>query len=55
MVVHKEVPIVTMWTTPALCGAYPVVTVTDKKWRKVTCKNCLRLRRTDTTTAKEEK
>ena len=55
MAIHKEVPVVTMWKTPALCGAYPVVTVTNKKWGKVTCKNCLRLRRTESRGQREGK
>ena len=50
MTIHKEVSVVTAWKTPAICGAYPIVTVTNKKWGNVTCKNCLRMkkRRSDT-------
>jgi Pyruvate/2-oxoacid:ferredoxin oxidoreductase delta subunit len=45
MKTHKRVPTATLWESPSICGAWPIVTPTTQDWRKVTCKNCLRLKK----------
>ena len=42
---HKQAGSQSLWSSPNLCGAYPIVSRYTNKWAKVTCKNFLRLKR----------
>ena len=41
-VIHKQAGSSDLWSSPNLCGAYPIVSRYSSNWRKVTCKRCLK-------------